>query len=106
MTGLRWSIINILRQNNSQLQAKIEVSEKRVIDQESYINIIDQYSTRNNTGIQGILKTVKDDELESKVVDIFGVLNISISNKDKEDCYCLEKDGNSQRKTCEQKVLL
>ena len=44
MTGLRWSIINILKQNNSQLQAKIEVSEKRVIDQESYINIIDQYS--------------------------------------------------------------
>ena len=67
--------------------------ENELNDQKCYISKIDQYSRRNNIEIQGILKTVKDEESESKVIDIFSAFNINISSKDVEDCYHLGKDG-------------
>ena len=39
-------------------------------------------TVEETTEIQGITKTVKDEELESKIIDIFSALNISISSKD------------------------
>ena len=73
------TIINSLKQDNSQLWTKVEVLEKKLNDQECYISSTDQYSRRSNIEIQGTHKTVKDEELESKVIDIFSVLYISIS---------------------------
>ena len=73
----------------------MEVLEKKLNDQECYISSIDQYSRRNNTEIQGIPKTVKDEELESKVIDIFSALNISITSKDVADYHRLGKDGKN-----------
>ena len=60
----------------------MEVLENKPNDQECHISSIDQYSRRNDIEIQGITKTVKDEELESKIIDIFSALNISISSKD------------------------
>ena len=73
----------------------MEVLEKKLNHQECYISSIDQYSGRNNIEIQGIPKTVKNKELESKVIDIFSALNISITSKDVEDCHSLGKDGKN-----------
>ena len=73
----------------------MEVLEKKLNDQECYISSIHQYSRRNNIEIQDIPKTVKDEELESKVIDIFSALNISITSKDVEDCHRLGKDGKN-----------
>ena len=73
----------------------MEVLGKKINDQECYISSIDQYSRRNNTEIQGIPKNVKYEELESKVIDIFSALNISITSKDVEHCHSLGKDGKS-----------
>ena len=69
--------------------------EKKLNDQECYISSIDQCSRRNNIEIQGIPKTVKDEELENKVIDIFSALNINITSKDVEDCHRLGKDGKN-----------
>ena len=80
--SVKGTLINSLKQDNSKLQAKVEVLENKPNDQEYYISSIDQYSRRNNIEIQGITKTVKDEELESKIIDIFSALNISISSKD------------------------
>ena len=73
----------------------MEVFEKKLNDQECYISSIDQYSRRNNIEIQDIPKTVIDEELESKVIDIFSALNISITSKNVEDCHHLGKDGKN-----------
>ena len=78
-----------------QLRPKVEVLEKKLNDLECYISSIDRYSRRNNIKVQGIPKTVKDEELESKVIDIFSALNISITTKDVEDCHHLGKDGKN-----------
>ena len=79
------TIITSLKRENSQLQAKVKVLERKLNDHECCLSSIDQYSRRNNIEIQGIPKTVKDEELESKVVDIFSALNITITSKDVED---------------------
>ena len=89
------TIITSLKRDNSQLRTKVEVLEKKLNDQECYISSIDQYSRRNNIEIQGIPKTVKDEELERKFIDIFSALNISITSKDVEDCHRPGKDGKS-----------
>ena len=73
------TIINSLKQDSSQPWAKVEVLEKKLNGQECHISSTDQYSRRSNIEIQGIPKTVKDKELESKVSDIFSALYISIS---------------------------
>ena len=73
----------------------VYLMEKKLNDQECYISSIDQCSRRNNIEIQGIPKTVKDEELESKVIDIFSALNINITSKDVEDCHRLGKDGKN-----------
>ena len=93
--SVKGTITNSLKQDNSQLRSKVEVLEKKLNDQQFYISSIDQYSRRNNIEIQGIPETIKDEELESKVIDIFSALNISISNKDMEDCPRLGKDGTN-----------
>ena len=85
----------------------MEVLEKKLIDQECYISSIDQNCRRNKIEIPGILKHVKDEDLESKAIDIFSALNIHnieyrISSKDIEDFYRLEKDS----KACKQKTWL
>ena len=64
---------------------------KEIKFQECYISRIDQYSKRNNIEIQSIPKTAKDEELESKVIDIFSAFNVSISSKDVQDCHPLVK---------------
>ena len=73
------TIINSLKQDNSQLWTKVEALEKKLNDQECYISSTDQYSSRSNIEFQGIPKSVKDEELESKFIDIFSALNISVS---------------------------
>ena len=89
------TIINTLKQDNSQLRANVEVFEKKLNDQECYISSIDQYSRRKKIEIQGIPKTVKDEELESKVIDVFSALNISITSQNVEDCHHFGKDGKN-----------
>ena len=79
------TIITSLKRENPQLQAKVEVLERKLNDHECCLSSIDQYSRRNNIEIQGIPKTVKYEELESKVIDIFSALNIIITSKDAED---------------------
>ena len=55
--------------------------------------ILAALTRRNNKEIQGICKTVTDEELERKVINIFSALNISIISKDEEDWHRLGKDG-------------
>ena len=89
------TIINTLKRDNSQLRVNVEVFEKKLNDQECYISSIDQYCRRKKIEIQGIPKTVKDEELESKVIDVFSALNISITSQNVEDCHHLGKDGKN-----------
>ena len=93
--GVKGTIIKILEQGNLQLQARVDVLEKRDVDQECYLNNMDQYIRRNNIEVQCIPKTVKDDELESKFVDAFGALNTNVSNKNIEGCHRTGKDDKN-----------
>ena len=52
----------------------------------------DQYTWHNNIEIQGIPATVKDENLENKVIDIFRCLKTNTDPSDIEDCHRL---GNS-----------
>lgn len=84
----------------------MEVLENKPNDQECHISSIDQYSRRNDIEIQGITKTVKDEELESKIIDIFSALNISISSKDAGDSLSWKRWQKHYCKICKQLTLL
>ena len=57
------------------------------IDQKK--NHLDQSSRRKNIEIQGIPANVIDDELEGKVIDIYGCLGIEVKGSDIQNCHRL-----------------
>ena len=52
--------------------------ENKIIDLEIQNNNVDQYSRRNNVEISGIPRSVSDNQLEEKVVDILKAIDVNI----------------------------
>ena len=75
--------------------------EKKLTEVESSCSKLEQYTRRNNIEIQGILPQIPDEKLEEKVIEVFGAMNIAITNNYVEDCHRL---GISSKSTIVQFV--
>ena len=76
------SDIEVVRNTNSLLN-------QRVIDLERECYSNSQYSRRSCIEIVGIPESVSGDQLEDKVLEIFGMINIAISKEKIESCHRL-----------------
>ena len=70
ISALREQVIKNLVNENSRLQEKVVVLEKRLNLTESETYSLHQYSRRNNIEISGIPETVIDNDLEQNVIQI------------------------------------
>ena len=93
--SIKDTIIDALKEDNAQLRNKVELLEKKLTEVESSCSKLEQYTRRNNIEIQGILPQIPDEKLEEKVIEVFGAMNIEITNNDVEDCHGLDKSSKS-----------
>ena len=93
--SIKDSIIDALKEENIKLKSRVEQLEDKIIRMEIAKNNNDQYTQCNNIEILGIAATVKDEDLEKKVIAIFRCLKIDIDPSGIEDCHRL---GNSTPK--------
>ena len=63
----------------------MELLEKKLTDVEIFRNNLEQYTWRNNTEIQGIHSQIPDENLEEKIIEGFGAMNISMTKSDVDD---------------------
>ena len=84
-------LIKNLQDKNKRLKTKVNVLENKIIDFEIQNNNVDQYSRRNNIEISGIPKSVRDNQLEEKVVDILKAIDVNITSNEIEACRRLGK---------------
>ena len=95
-----------LKKENKKLKKRIEESDQylddvdeRFIDLEKQINNVDQYNRRENFEITGINESVKQDQLEAKVIDIINTItDDGIVEKDIQACHRLKKDKDGKSK--------
>ena len=74
--NLKDIIIKNLQIENECLRNIVSYLNKRIISLESNHNMLEQYGRRNNIEITGIPDTVQDNELESKVTEIFDAIGV------------------------------
>ena len=67
--------------------------------------MLKQYGGQNNIKITGIPYTVKDNELENKVIGIFNAIGVAAYSADFEDCHRVEKSKNNSKKVIPRFVL-
>ena len=85
--SIKDTIIDALKENNSQLPNKVELLKKKLTEVEMSRNKLEQYTRRNNIEIQGIPSQIPDKKLEEKVIEVFDAMNIAITKNDVEDCH-------------------
>jgi len=105
---MRDNIIKNLVDENKKLQEKVLSLEKKIDVLCVSTECTNQYGRRNNMEIAGIPNDITDINLESKVVDIFKQINITINKNDIEACHRLpppknKPRGNKKKKPCAQK---
>ena len=93
--SIKDTIIDALKEDNAQLRNKVELLEKKLTEVEISRNKLEQYTRRNNIEIQGIPPQIPDEKLEEKVIEVFGAMNIEITNNDVEDCHGRDKSSKS-----------
>ena len=81
--------------------------QERVIDLERQCSANAQYSRRECLEVSGIPNTIKQDELENKVLTIFKKVGCDIKNENIEACHRVRRQNNviikfSKRKDCQQ----
>ena len=82
-------IIEKLQNENKELQDKVlclenlvSSQEELIIDMERDICEVQQYQRRNNVEITGIPESIKQHELESKVIELANVIDVKITRSD------------------------
>ena len=95
--------ITSLKQENTNLRNTVESNEnnsKKIKELETANGDLTQYVKRNNKEISGMPDICKDDALEGKVIEIFNLNDIKVTNSDIEVCHCLNiKNVTSKRAT-------
>lgn len=107
LNSLKEEIINRLQEENKLLKEDInhlkqDLNEKNqlIIDMEKDIIDVQQYIRRNNVEIIGIPSTINEKDLEKKVIEIAGSLDVSITNNDIEACHRLkDRKGKKDKRT-------
>lgn len=89
---------NLLKVEMSHLKDNLNEKTQLIIDMEKDIIDVQQYIRRNNIEIMGIPSTVKDNDLEKKVVEIAASIDVSITTEDIEACHRLKDRKNSKEK--------
>ena len=74
--NLKDVVIKNLQIENERLRNRVSYLNKRIVSLESNHNMLEQYGRRNNIEITGIPDTVQDNELESKVTEIFDAIGV------------------------------
>ena len=74
--NLKDIIIKNLQIENERLRNRVSYLNKRIVSLEFNHNMLEQYGRRNNIEITGIPDTVQDNELESKVTEIFDAIGV------------------------------
>ena len=87
--SIKDTIIDALKEDNTQLKNKVESLEKKPAEVDSSRNNLEQYTRRNNIEIQRIISQIPDEKSEEKVTEVFGVINIAITKNHVEDCHRL-----------------
>ena len=93
--SIKDTIIDALKENNSQLPNKVELLKKKLIEGEMSRNKLEQYTSRNNIEIHGIPPQIPDKKLEEKVIEVFDAMNVAITKNDVVDCHRLGKSSKS-----------
>ena len=96
ITSIKDEIIEELRFENSKLKNKVKNLEEIVYEQDDFITDMErdncelqQYGKRNCIEIAGIPESVKQNELESKVVKIGAIMDVKVEPSDIEACHRL-----------------
>ena len=61
--------------------------------------MFEQYGRRNNIEITGIPDAVQENELETKVTEIFDAIDVEVKSSDFEDFHRVGKSKNSSKKS-------
>ena len=91
------SEINIVKKVNTLLN-------KRVIDMERQCWANAQYSRRECLKVAGIPRDVSNENLESKVLEVFSKVGCAILSRYIEACHCLTNNVESLPNFCEEKI--
>ena len=89
-------VIKNLQNENKKLKEEIKSLKENVVMMEKKHIQLDQYGRRNNLEINGIPSSIKNEELDGKVIDILGALDIKVQDTDIEACHRI---GNQSPKT-------
>jgi len=95
---MRDVIIKNLIEEKKRMHDRIQYLEDRLVNVEQNVESNNQYNRRNNLEISGIPNHVNDDELETKVIEIFDSINIDVCPNDIEACHRLPPTKNSKTK--------
>ena len=72
------------------LESQICLLEGALINNETKINIADQYSRRKNIVTQGIPQSVKRKDLEDKIINVLDKVNVKVTKNDIEAYHRLD----------------
>ena len=104
-----------LNDNFSKLEADVKIAKninnllsQRVVDLERQCWANAQYSRRECLKIVGIPRSVDDNSLEEKVIQVFEKVGCNIDSSNIEECHCITKRNDraivkfSRQKDCQQ----
>ena len=89
IANIRATIIDALLGENKRLEARITKLEMEN-------NALQQYGRQNNIEVNGIDNSVPDSEIESKVIEIFDSINITVTPNDIEAAHRLPSKSDNK----------
>ena len=99
LLNLKDIVIKNLQLENQKLRAKVGILEKKITTLEENGNQLEQYGRRNNLEITGIPDSIDDKNLEGKVIEILGKIDVKVSGNDIEACHRIGKSRDNSKKT-------
>ena len=82
--------VSSLQNSVDKLESQVHLLEDALINNEIKINNADRYSRRNNIVIQGVPQSVKFKDLEDKVINVLGKVNVKVTKNDMKACHWLD----------------
>ena len=76
--------VSLLQNRVGKLESQLPLLDDALINDNSKINNADQYSRQNNTEVHGIPQSVKNKDLEEKVINVLDKVNVKVTKNDTE----------------------
>ena len=87
-----------LKERVKSLEENYDEHQDHIIDIEKQSQALEQYTRRNNLEICGIPNNISDEALETKCIEIFEAVDISVDNSEIEACHRLPTDQRNKSK--------